>query len=175
MRAEKTSIVEELTSRLNASPFLIVTEYGGMNVGHLSELRSRLAGVGAQCRVVKNSFLKKAAVEVGFPDLGSSLAGQTAIVLGANDVCAAAKVLKAFSAEFQKPSVKVGVLDHVVISKEQIQALADLPSKDVLRAQLLGILAAPLQKLVRVLNEPGASLARILQAKLDQGGEQKEI
>jgi large subunit ribosomal protein L10 len=172
MRAEKTSIVEELTSRLNASPFVIVAEYAGMNVLQLSELRTRLAGVGAQCRVVKNSFLKRAAAEVGYPDLGASLVGQTAIVLGENDVCAAAKILKNFSAEFQKPSVKVGVLDHAVISREQIQELADLPSKDVLRAQLLGVFKSPLQKLVSVLSEPGASLARLLQAKLDQGGEQ---
>jgi large subunit ribosomal protein L10 len=66
--------------------------------------------------------------------------------------------------------VKVGVLDHAVISKEQIQALADLPAKPVLQAQLLGVLKSPLQKLVTVLNEPGASLARLLKAKVDKEG-----
>ena len=106
MRPEKTTIVEDLSKRLNQSPFLIVTEYTGMNVLQFSELRSRLAGAGAQCRVVKNTFLRRAAAEVGYPDLADSLSGQTAIVTGESDVCAAAKILKGFSTEFQKPSVK---------------------------------------------------------------------
>jgi large subunit ribosomal protein L10 len=170
MRPEKTTIVEDLSARLNASPFLIITEYSGMNVIEFSELRNRLAGAGAQCKVVKNTFLRRAVADVGFPDLGDLLAGQTAIVTGERDVCAAAKVLKTFSAEFQRPSVKAGVLDHAIISKDQIQALADLPAKPALQAQLLGVLKSPLQRLVTVLNEPGASLARLLKAKMDKEG-----
>jgi len=170
MRPEKTTIVDDLSARLNASPFLIVTEYAGMNVLEFAELRHRLAGAGAECKVVKNTFLRKAAAEVGFPELGDTLGGQTAIVTGESDVCAAAKILKTFSAEFQRPAVKVGVLDHAVISKEQIQTLAELPAKPILQAQLLGVLKSPLQKLVAVLNEPGASLARLLKAKVDEEG-----
>jgi large subunit ribosomal protein L10 len=170
MRPEKTTIVEDLSARLNQSPFLIVTEYTGMNVLQFSELRTRLAGAGARCRVVKNTFLRRAAAEVGYPDLAANLSGQTAIVTGESDVCAAAKVLKGFSTEFQKPTVRVGVLDKVIISKEQIGALADLPPKAVLQSQLLGVLKSPLQKLVLLLNEPGASLARLLKARVDQQG-----
>ena len=170
MRPEKATIVEDLSTRLNQSPFLIVTEYTGMNVLQFSELRTRLAGAGARCRVVKNTFLRRAAAEVGYPDLADNLSGQTAIVTGETDVCAAAKVLKGFSTEFQKPTVKVGVLDKVIISKEQIGALADLPPKSVLQSQLLGVLKSPLQKLVLLLNEPGASLARLLKARVDQQG-----
>jgi large subunit ribosomal protein L10 len=170
MRPEKATIVEDLSTRLNQSPFLIVTEYTGMNVLQFSELRTRLAGAGARCRVVKNTFLRRAAAEVGYPDLADNLSGQTAIVTGETDVCAAAKVLKGFSSEFQKPAVKVGVLDKVIISKEQIGALADLPPKSVLQSQLLGVLKSPLQKLVLLLNEPGASLARLLKARVDQQG-----
>ena len=175
MRPEKTTIVEDLSTRLNQSPFLIVTEYTGMNVLQFSELRSRLAGAGARCRVVKNTFLRRAAAEVGYPDLTDNLTGQTAIVTGESDVCAAAKVLKGFSAEFQKPAVKVGVLDKVIISKEQIGALADLPPKAVLQSQLLGVLKSPLQKLVLLLNEPGASLARLLKARVDQESAAAEV
>jgi len=171
MRPEKTTIVEDLSARLNHSPFLIVTEYSGMNVIQLSELRSRLAGAGARCKVVKNTFLRKAAAAVGYPDLAAELKGQTAIVTGESDVCAAAKILKSFAAEFQKPSVKVGVLENAVISKEQIQALADLPAKEVLQAQLLGVLKSPFQKLVTLLNEPAASLARLLKARIDKEGQ----
>jgi large subunit ribosomal protein L10 len=168
MRPEKKSIVEELSGRLNASPFLIVTEYRGMNVLQFSELRTRLAGVGAQCKVVKNTFLRRAALEVGYPDLGEQLTGQTAIVTGDRDISAAAKVIKVFSTEFKRPEVRLGVLAQALISRDQVQALADLPAKEVLQAQLLGVLKSPLQKLVSVLNEPGASLARLLQAKLDK-------
>ena len=174
MRPEKTTIVEDLSARLNQSPFLIITEYTGMNVIQFSELRTRLSGVGAQCKVVKNTFLRRSAAEVGFPDLGADLKGQTAIVTGESDVCAAAKVLKTFAAEFQKPTVKIGVLDNVVISKDQIKALADLPAKEILQAQLLGVLVSPLQKLLAVLNEPGASLARLLKAKAEQAAGTEE-
>ncbi len=168
MRPEKVTIVEDLAAKLNKSPFLILTEYTGMNVLQFSELRSRLAGAGAQCHVVKNTFLRKAAAEVGFPNLADDLAGQTAIVTGESDVCAAAKILKGFAAEFQRPSVKVGVLDKAIISTDQIKALADLPPKEVLQAQLLGVLKSPLQKLVTLLNEPGASLARLLKARVEK-------
>jgi large subunit ribosomal protein L10 len=171
MRPEKTSIVEDLSARLNQSPFLIVAEYTGMNVTQFSELRTRLAAAGAQCKVVKNTFLRQAAAAVGYPDLAKELTGQTAIVTGESDVCAAAKILKSFSAEFQKPAVKVGVLDNAILSQEQIQVLADLPAKEVLQAQLLGMLKSPLQKLVTLLNEPAASLARLLKARIEKEGE----
>lgn len=167
MRPEKANIIEDLRAKLNASPFLIVTDYTGLKVDQFSELRKRLGESGAECRVVKNTMLRIAAKEVGLPDFAASLEGQTAIVLGESDVCGAAKVLKAFAAEFEKPVVKTGVLDNALLSVDQIKALADLPSLDVLRAQLLALLQTPATRLVRVLNEPGASLARVLQAKLD--------
>jgi large subunit ribosomal protein L10 len=119
--------------------------------------------------VVKNTFLRRAAKEAGLPDLGD-LRGQTAIVVGDKDVAAAAKVLKNFTAEFKKPEVKTGVVDKLVVSGAQIQEIADLPSREVLLATLLGVLNAPASKLVRVLNEPASALARVLQAKVDQGG-----
>jgi large subunit ribosomal protein L10 len=171
MRAEKATIVDDLSERLNQSPFLIVTEYTGMNVTQFSELRVRLAGAGASCKVVKNTFLSRAAAEIGYPGLAASLNGQTAIVTGPGDICATAKILKNFSTEFQKPAVKIGVLDKAIISKEQIRALADLPPKEILQAQLLGVLKSPLRKLVTLLNEPGASLARLLKARIEKEGE----
>jgi large subunit ribosomal protein L10 len=101
------------------------------------------------------------------PELSDSLAGQTAMVTGETDICAAAKVLKTFAAEFKKPTVRAGVLDNAALSAAQVAELADLPSKDVLRAKLLGLLQTPASQFVRVLNEPAASLARVLKAKGD--------
>lgn len=167
MRPEKASIVEDIQAKLNNSPFLFVTDYSGLRVDQFSELRNRLAGAGARCHVVKNTFLKRAANQAGLPDLGE-LKGQTAIIVGEKDVAAAAKVLKTFIGEFQKPSVKSGVIDRVVVSSDQINAIADLPSREVLLAQFLGVLQAPATKLVRVLNEPASALARVLQAKADK-------
>ena len=85
---------------------------------------------------------------------------------GEKDICGAAKILKTFSAEFEKPKIRAGILDNAILETAQVIALADLPSKEVLQAQLLGLLLMPATKLVRTLNEPGASLARVLQAKV---------
>jgi len=167
MRPEKTLIVADIRERLKASPYLIVVDYTGMKVPHFEELRTRLAAAGSRLSVVRNTFLKIAADELSMPDLNGALVGQTAVVTGDVDICAAAKVLKTFTAEFQKPAVRAAVLDNNPLTPEQVNELASLPSKDVLRAKLLGLLLTPAGQLVRTLNEPAASLARVLQAKAD--------
>lgn len=169
MKAEKSLLIENLLERVNASPFLFVVDYTGLTVDKFSELRKRLGAAGSEVHVFKNTLVKKAAERAGYPgDLGAHLTGQSAFVTGAKDVCAAAKVLKNFSAEFSKPQIKVGVLDGKLLDVAAIKVLADLPSKDVLQSQLLGVLQAPASKLARLLNEPAASLARVLKAKSEQ-------
>ena len=168
MRLEKSTIVDDVKLKLNASPFIILVEYGGMSVSHFSELRTRLAAVGSSCSVVKNTFLRRALNDTGITLLDEHLIGQTALVSGEQDICAAAKVLKTFHAEFQKPTVRVGILDNDFLSVDQIMSLAALPSKEILQAQLLGLLLMPATQLVRTLNEPGASLARLLAAKASE-------
>lgn len=174
MRPEKPTIVEDVKIRLNNSPFLIVVEYGGMNVNHFAELRNRLATAGASLTVVKNTFLRRSIKDAGYPELDAHLTGQTAFVVGEKDICASAKILKTFSAEFEKPKIRVAILDNSILDTDQILALADLPSKEVLQAQLLGLLLQPATQLVRTLNEPGASLARVLAAKVKEAGVQAE-
>ena len=169
MRPEKASIVEDLQAKLNSSPFLFIADYTGLKVDQFGELRNRLHVAGARCHVVKNTFLRRAAKDAGIPDLGE-MKGQTAIIVGDKDVAAAAKALKVFIAEFKKPVMKIGVIDRAVVSTEQIAAIADLPARDVLLAQLLGVLQAPATKLVRVLNEPASALARVLKAQSEKGG-----
>lgn len=169
MRPEKVTVVQELQGRLNESPYLFITDYTGLKVAEFGELRNRLHNVGARCYVVKNTFLRKAATEAGYPEL-PSLKGQTAIVTGEKDVAAAAKVVKNFVSEFKRPSVKGGVIDKAVVSTDQITAIADLPSREVLLATLLGTLNAPASSLVRLLNEPASALARVLKAKADKEG-----
>jgi large subunit ribosomal protein L10 len=168
MRPEKPTIVEDVKLRLNNSPFLIVVEYGGMNVNHFAELRNRLGGAGASLTVIKNTFLRRSIKDAGLPDLDAHLVGQTAFVVGEKDICASAKILKTFAAEFEKPTIRVAILDNVILETAQLIELADLPPKEVLQAQLLGLLLSPATKLVRTLNEPGASLARVLAAMAEK-------
>jgi large subunit ribosomal protein L10 len=169
MRPEKASIVSDLSEKLNRSPFLLVTDYQRMKVDQFGELRNRLAPAGAEVRVVKNSFLKRAMADSGMPDVGDKLTGQTAIVLGENDVAPIAKILKMFAAEFKIAALKIGVVDKAVLSTSDVEALAELPAREILLSQLLGLLLAPATRLVRVLNEPASAFARLLAAKAEKG------
>jgi large subunit ribosomal protein L10 len=165
MRPEKASIVTDLAEKLNRSPFLLVADYQKMNVNHFADLRTRLAASGAEVHVVKNSFLRRAISDSGLPNVAEKLTGQTAIVTGERDAAPIAKILKTFSAEFKIAAVKIGIVDKSILSTQEVEALAELPSREVLLAQLLGLLLAPATKLVRVLNEPGSAFARLLNAK----------
>lgn len=168
MRAEKTLLTQEYVARLNASPFFLVVDYRGLRVGHFGELRKRLARAGAQIHVVKNSVFRIAVKEAGLAELGGTLAGQLAVITGQKDICAAAKVLKAFQAEFDRPKPQFGYLGNQRLEKADLVALADLPPIEALRARLLGLLQAPAGQLVRLLNTPASQLARVLQARHDQ-------
>ena len=170
MRAEKKILTKEYLARLNASPFFIVVDYRGLKVGHLTELRKRLNKAGAEIHVVKNSIFRIAAQEAGVADLNGSLAGQVAVVTGQKDISVAAKVVKTFGAEFDKLKVHFGFLSNKRLAQAEILALADLPSLEVLRGKLLGVLNAPATKLVVLLNTPGSQLARVIKAKADKAG-----
>jgi large subunit ribosomal protein L10 len=169
MRPEKAAIVSDLSEKLNRSPFLLVTDYKQMKVDQFGELRNRLAPAGAEVRVVKNSFLKRAMADSGMPDVADKLTGQTAIVMGEKDVAPVAKILKMFAAEFKIAALKIGVVNKSVMSTSDVEALAELPSREILLAKLLGLMLAPATQLVRVLNEPASAFARLLKAKGDKG------
>ena len=169
MRPEKANIVADLSEELKESSFVLVADYQHMKVDDFSELRKRLAGAGAEIHVVKNSFLKRAMADSGFPAGDGKLTGQTAVVTGKKDVAPVAKAFKTFVTEFKKAMLKLGFIDRAAVSTSELEALADLPPESVLRAQLLGLLLSPATQLVRILNEPGSSLARLLNAKASKG------
>jgi large subunit ribosomal protein L10 len=168
MRAEKQLLTKEYAARLNASPFFIVVGYKGLKVAHLTELRKRLKTAGAEIHVVKNSIFRVAAKEAGVAELNGSLAGQMAVVTGQKDISAAAKALKNFGAEFDKLKIKFGFLNNARLEEAGILALADLPSLDVLRAKILGLLVAPATKLAILLNTPASQLAQVIKAKSEK-------
>jgi large subunit ribosomal protein L10 len=169
MRAEKKYISNEYLGRLNASPYFIVVDYRGLKVGPITELRKRLQKAGAEMHVVKNSIFRLAVKEAGVEDIGASMNGQLAVVTGQRDASSAAKIVKTFSAEFDKPKVRFGYLKNQRLESADIIALADLPSIEVLRSKLLGVIMAPATKLATVINTPARQLARVLQARVDKG------
>lgn len=159
MRTEKNSIISDVQQKVNHSPFVILVNYAGLKVSEFTELRQRLFNVKSECRVVKNTLLRKALQNENLPDLQDHLNGQSAVVIGEKDVFAACKVLKNFQAEFKKPEIRIGILDRSVISKEQVLEYADVPSREVLLGKILGLLKAPASK-----------VAAIIKAKAEKDG-----
>jgi large subunit ribosomal protein L10 len=169
MRAEKLNMTVEYRARLSNSPYFLVVNYKGLKVSHFSELRKRLAKAGAEIHVVKNSVFNLAAKEAGVPSLNGALSGQLAVVTGQRDISAAAKVTKSFGAEFDRLKIVFGFLNNQRLEAADVAALADLPSIEVLRGKLLGLLSAPATKLVTLLNTPATQLARVLKARVEKG------
>ena len=169
MRAEKKFIGQEYVARLNGSPFFMVVDYRGLTVSHFSELRKHLNKAGAEVHVIKNSIFRIAAKEAGVADLADGLAGQLAVVTGQRDISGAAKVLKTFKSEFDRPQLQFGYLNNQRLENKDLLALADLPSLEVLRAKLMGVIQAPGVRLLRLLNTPASQLVQILKAKAEKG------
>jgi len=168
MRAEKKFISAEYASRLSQSPFFLVVDYRGLSVGQFGELRKRLTKAGAELHVVKNTLFRVAAKESGIADLQGALAGQLAVVTGKKDFAAAAKVLKTYQSEFEKPKLQFGYIGTQALKVEEIRAIADLPPLEQLQGKILGLLQSPAQKLVAVINTPGSQIARVLKAKSEK-------
>jgi large subunit ribosomal protein L10 len=157
MRAEKKFLTSEYVARLNASPFFIVAGYQGLKVEHMTELRKRLRLAGAEIHVVKNTVFNVAAKEAGVAELSGTLAGQLAVVTGNKDIFVAAKALKNFAAEFDKLKLQFGYLNNERLDQKTILTYADLPSLEVTRAKLLGLL-----------NTPASMLAQVIKAKSEK-------
>ena len=169
MRAEKQFLTDEYVERLNESPFFIATEYKGITVAEFEDLRGKLRGVNAEIHVVKNSVVVAAAAEAGVGELTGTLSGQLAIITGEADISAAAKVVKEFAENTDKPKIRFGFVGEERLEADAVIRIADLPSIEVLRSQLLGVLQAPATQLARVVNTPASMVARAIQARVDKG------
>jgi large subunit ribosomal protein L10 len=170
MRAAKKYLVEEVTNHLSKSDYVFLANYDRITVGEVSDLRDRLSAEKAEFHVVKNSVLKVAAKSRGLPDLDSYLTGPTAIVVGGQNPSGVAKIVQKFFDEKNRPLVKVGILGDRAIDAGKVKELAELPSIEVLQAQLLGLFSQPAQSLVRILNAVPAGVVNVLQAKVRQAG-----
>lgn len=164
MRPEKEAIMQEITSRLEGAEFAFILNYGGLKVSDLGELRASLKPFASRAMVVKNTMLDKAARQLGWQDLAPVLTGPTAVITGKGDVTEVAKALVAFVKKHDKAAIKGASLEKAALSAADVDALSKLPSRDAMRAALLGTLAAPATQMVRVLNAPLLNLVYVLKA-----------
>jgi len=151
-KEQKQESVTALATKLKRSPTIYVTDFTGLNVARLTDLRRKLRAAGVEYLVVKNTLALRAFGEAQVTGLEAHLAGPTALVLAGADPVAAAKVLSDFAKEHAKPAIKIGLVDGKAVTPEQVKRLALLPSKPELLAQLGGALQAPLAGFVGALN-----------------------
>ena len=164
IRPEKEAMAAELNTRVSGALYMILADYTGMDMPTTTALKDSLREQGATFNVVKKTMLNRAMTE----NIDDLLKGQTAMIWGEGDVVEVAKVIKKFTAENQKPVVTGGFVEGKAVDAKDVVELAKLPSKDVLRAMLLGTLQAPCSQLVGVLDQKVASLVYVLSAVKDK-------
>lgn len=167
-RDEKATIVEELSSKLASAKFAVLTDYRGLTVPAMEELRRKLKSSNAELRVAKNTLLKRAIKDTSFASLEAFLEGTTALTISAADPVASAKVIVEFAKANPKLAVKTAVLDGKALTPNELTALSSLPGKDELRAILLGTMLAVPSSFVRVLNGVPQKVVYLLQAIKDK-------
>ena len=168
-RTEKAELIETLNSAFGAATSVVVTHQTGMTVAESGELRQKMRDVGATYKVTKNRVTKLALQGTPFEDLAEFFTGPTAVSTS-SDAIAAAKTIFEFTKTNDKVSIVGGGLDGKILSKEEVIALAKLPSLDELRGKIVGLLQAPAGKVAGVIAAPAGGLARVIKAHADQLG-----
>jgi large subunit ribosomal protein L10 len=155
---EKQQIVDELAGKLSGASAFYLTDFTGLSVKKITDLRARLRKAGVEYLVVKNTLAERALEGLDLPDIAEFFKGPTALAIGRGDAVAAAKVLSDFAREHDdKPAVKAGIVERRAVSPAEVTRLAKLPPREQLLAELAGALQAPM-----------AQLAFLMQAKLQE-------
>ena len=161
----KVDNVRALKERLGGARTAVLTEYRGLTVRQLSELRKQLKAAAAEYKVVKNRLARLAVKDSPLDPLARHLAGPTGMVLTEQDPVGVARALQTFIRANPALTIKVGFVEGKVLEAQDLRALADLPSKEALRAQLVGALQGPMSQLATLLTAPHRELARVLEAR----------
>lgn len=172
-RTQKEEQVAALKDKFSRATCVYIADYRGIDVTAVNELRGRIHKEGAgdyEYRVTKNSVLRRAAVDTDAAPITERFQGPTAVAISYGDPVGLAKILTDFAKDNEVFELKAGVLDGRAIEPAEIGTLATLPSLDELRGQLVGLIQAPASKLARLAAEPGAQLARVLNARGSQEG-----
>ena len=166
---ENTESVAELKERFAGVQTAVLTEYRGLTVRQLSDLRKQLKGASAEYKVVKNRLARIAIKDSALDGLGKHLTGPTGVAYTRHDPVSVAKALQAFVKNNPALTIKVGVVEGKVLEPAALKSLADLPSKEALRAQLVGALQGPMSQLVSLLTAVQGGLVRVIEARSKQG------
>ncbi|MCP4137151.1 MAG: 50S ribosomal protein L10 [bacterium] len=160
----KVDEVQNLVGKLQARPNFILTDYSGVKVGELSQLRRSLREKNAEYKVVKNNLFKLALKEAGYQDITDHLKGPIAVAFMGEEIGETAKVLKDFATAEKEFSYSAGILDNVLYEENKIKDIAGLPSKEVVLSQVLQMINSPAQGIAMGMNQIMASLARGINA-----------
>lgn len=159
---EKQKVVAEIEQKIKDASLIVFTDYRGLNVEEVSELRNKLRAPGVEFRVLKNTMTRFALKNVGYDSVADQVQGPNAILFSNEDVVTPAKTIFDFVKKHPNLEVKLGILEGQSVSAEKVKELADLPPREVLVAQVLGTMQAPITSFVRVLNANITGLARAL-------------
>ena len=166
-KADKATAVADIAEQFTGSTATLITEYRGLTVAHLAELRRSLAG-SATYTVAKNTLIKRAASEAGVEGLDELFAGPTAIAFVSGEPVDAAKAIKTFAKEHQALVIKGGYMDGQLLTVAEVERIADLESREVLLAKLAGAMKANLSKAAGLFNAPASQVARLAAALLEK-------
>lgn len=165
MRIEKQYLVQSIVDAIKESDFVYFVSYAGLTVKDFSDLRNQVAKAGAFCRVQKNTLIKKAAEQLELEGIDQiDLTASTAMVYGKGDCSVVAKLVLEFGKKFGQVQSKGGFMEGAMLTKDEIKAIADLPSREVLMAMLLGVIQAPARNLVSVINQGVAQVVNVTNA-----------
>lgn len=167
---KKQKVVQEIQQKLEDATLVVFTDYRGLNVQEITNLREKLRVPGVEYKVLKNSMIEFALKNTGHEDMIPSIFGPNAVLFSNEDPVGPVKTIYDFIKQYKKLEVKVGILEGQVVEPEKIKALADLPPREVLLAQVAGTMQAPITSLVYVLNANLTGLVRVI----DQVRQQKE-
>jgi len=163
--AEKVESIQSLKERFKGVETAVLTEYRGLTVRQISDLRKQLKGAAAEYKVVKNRLARLAVKGSPLDRLGPHLKGPTGVAYSRHDPVAVAKALQAFARANPALTIKVGLVEGKVLEPQALRSLADLPSKEALRSQLVGAIQGPMRQLVSLLTAPQQELVRVLEAR----------
>jgi len=170
-RAQKEKMVVDYVDKMSQSQALILTDYRGLTVANISDLRQRLREVDGVFQVVKNTLFTRALEDAGLPIPEEYLAGPIAVAYCHGDAPPAAKVLMGFAKETEHLTVRGAILGSSLLDENGVKGLADLPPREVLLAQLLGVVQGPMGSLVSTIQAPLRELVQVLHARSEQDQE----
>jgi len=167
---QKAAKIEEIADRLSRSQLTIVADYRGLSVDALQGFRARLRPLDSEFKIAKNTLTRLAAKQAGIEGLDETLEGPTAILFAYGDVVAPAKAISDFARASRILQIRAGVMNNMVLTPSDVEAISSLPPREELLGKLVGLLASPMSRTVGVLSGPSRSLVYLANARVDQLG-----